>query len=268
MRKSAAASGFLLLALVAWGGPAPAASSAWASGEGASVRLVTAGPPGADGTLRGTLDIALEPGWRTYWRDPGSAGVPPSLDVSRSTNVLSATLGFPAPERHDDGYGAWAGYSMPVALPVTFRLVDPKATGTIEADVFLGICRDICIPFAATLAVDVSGGDDPEDPVLVEAAFAALPRPASAGFGVAPAAREGDRLVLHATMPAGAGAPPILFLAGVEGYAFGVPEASRAGRAWRFSVPLLEAQAMGGAAQIPYTLEAGGEAVSGTFSMP
>ena len=43
----------------------------------------------------GVLDIDLKPGWKTYWRDPGDAGVPPQLDVSASTNVAGAELRFP-----------------------------------------------------------------------------------------------------------------------------------------------------------------------------
>ena len=49
------------------------------------MRLVTTGSRDADGRLEGILDIELKPGWKTYWRDPGDAGVPPTIDVSAST---------------------------------------------------------------------------------------------------------------------------------------------------------------------------------------
>ena len=70
----------------------------------ARVRLVTSRQrrtPTAG--CNGTLDIDLKPGWKTYWRDPGDAGVPPLLDVSASTNIAAAEFDFPAPKRHDDG---------------------------------------------------------------------------------------------------------------------------------------------------------------------
>ncbi len=54
-----------------------ASSSDWFETEGARIRLVTTGKPAADGKLKGMLDIELKPGWKTYWRDPGDAGVPP-----------------------------------------------------------------------------------------------------------------------------------------------------------------------------------------------
>ncbi|TIW88948.1 MAG: hypothetical protein E5V51_06740, partial [Mesorhizobium sp.] len=134
--------------------PATASSSAWYNSEGGKVRLVTSGKPDDAGRIRGILDIALKPGWKTYWRDPGDAGVPPQLDISASTNIADATLSFPAPQRHDDGYGKWAGYNYPVSLPVTFTLSTPNQPAVIDADVFLGICETICIPVQTRLSVD------------------------------------------------------------------------------------------------------------------
>ena len=68
--------------------PAGASSSDVFRTDGGSLRLVTTGLAGPDGIVRGALEIALEPGWKTYWREPGSSGVPPQIDVSRSLNVM------------------------------------------------------------------------------------------------------------------------------------------------------------------------------------
>ena len=50
-----------------------------------------------DGSITGGIEIVLEPGWYTYWRNPGEAGVPPVFDfrarrMSRTIEVL-----YPAP---------------------------------------------------------------------------------------------------------------------------------------------------------------------------
>ncbi|MGO4839085.1 protein-disulfide reductase DsbD domain-containing protein, partial [Rhizobiaceae sp. 2RAB30] len=137
-----------------------ASSSSWLETQGGRVRLVTAGAPDAQGVLAGALEIDLLPGWKTYWRDPGEAGVPPVLDVSGSKNVASAELSFPAPQRFDDGYSKWAGYKHSIALPVKFTLKGPGAGG-IDANIFLGICETICIPVQGRLQVDPT--DDPGD---------------------------------------------------------------------------------------------------------
>ena len=148
--KASAAYAVLLMLLAST--PAHASSSDWFETEGARVRLVTTGKPAADGTLKGILDIELKPGWKTYWRDPGDAGVPPTLDVSANPNITGAKFDFPAPQRHDEGDFQWAGYDYPVALPVTFTLKDPGGPATIDAAVFLGVCETICIPVQAKLA--------------------------------------------------------------------------------------------------------------------
>src|SRR5262249_40519998 len=108
------------------GAPALASSSDWYDAEGGRIRLVTVGMPNDKGVLQGALQIDLKPGWKTYWIDPGDAGVPPSIDVSPSQNIASADMSFPAPHRFDDGFAVWAGYNEPVTFPVTFTLSDPK----------------------------------------------------------------------------------------------------------------------------------------------
>ena len=46
--------------------------------------------------------------------------------LERLTERIDQLL-FPPPQRHDDGYGKWAGYDYPVSLPVTFTLAAPRA---------------------------------------------------------------------------------------------------------------------------------------------
>ena len=88
------------LGLAAFAGPgaAGAAETPWQPAKGASARLVTA----VDGTgtlseIPAGLHIRLEPHWKTYWRSPGDAGLPPALDWTGSENLGAATLAYPAP---------------------------------------------------------------------------------------------------------------------------------------------------------------------------
>src|SRR5579859_2153841 len=37
--------------------------------------------------LRAGIEIKLDPGWQTYWRDPGDSGAPPMFDFTGSENV-------------------------------------------------------------------------------------------------------------------------------------------------------------------------------------
>lgn len=249
--------------------PAKAASTPWQEGEGASVRLLTAARPDSEGRLRGVLDIFLQPGWKTYWRDPGPSGVPPSIDISISQNVAAAELHFPAPERHDDGYGAWSGYGSSVSLPVTFQLADPAKPARIEANVFLGVCKDICVPFSARLRLDPAEGGDPDDDATTDQAFAQLPKSARPAFGVESQGQSGGSLHLVAQVPEGS-TPHDIFIAGAEeGYAFGPPSIRKETAGWRLDVPLYDhPRRIPSGVTLPYTLVTDRGSVAGTLPPP
>jgi DsbC/DsbD-like thiol-disulfide interchange protein len=239
--------------------------------DGATLRLVTSGFADGNGQLRGAIEIRLDPGWKTYWVEPGASGVPPRIDVGDSINASSAKIHFPAPEWHVDAYGAWAGYGEPVVLPVTFDIDDPALFSVIEAELFLGICESICIPVQARLTVEPgSDPDDAGDAALVEAAFDALPGEAHDGFGITEARLAGEVLVVKASVPAAGADANALFLAPERGYVFGVPKTlGRDREGETFEVPVLSVPAGEPAGvAVSYTLTSGGAAVAGVFTLP
>lgn len=256
---------FLLpaIALAALCDAAAASSTPWVTMQGGRVRLVTAGVPDADGRMRGVLDIELAPGWKTYWRDPGAAGVPPSVDVAASSNVVSAELDFPAPEWHSDGEFSWAGYNRPVGLPLTFQLADPGKPITIDAAIFLGVCETICVPVKAELVVDpLSDPENPDDTALVASAFEALPAAATPEFGLKTVGFDQDALTLEATVPPGA-AEATLFIAGEGGYAFEQPQRQDKDGRVLFTVKASKPDVPPASGGLRYTLVTEAGAVSG-----
>jgi DsbC/DsbD-like thiol-disulfide interchange protein len=256
-----------LAALVACMIPASAiaGASVWEKVEGGSVRLVTEGLPDAEGRLRGALEIRLNPGWKTYWRDPGEAGIPPMVTVTWPQTDASTEIGFPTPKRFDDGYSVWAGYDEPVTLPLTFDLAGGGMQTRIDASVFLGICEVICIPVQAEFGIDLTDSSEAATHHrIVEDAFAALPQSAHAGFEAVLREADAERAMIDIKTPDNA-ADPELFVASTERWAFGTPEPAE-GPA--FHVPVLSAPEPDGTADtIHYTLVAGGDAVSGTFEI-
>ncbi|WP_188130534.1 protein-disulfide reductase DsbD domain-containing protein [Neomesorhizobium albiziae] len=268
MRILSTAALYLLLA-AAFQTSASATASDWVEVEGGRVRLVTAGAPDAGGTLQGVLEIDLHPGWKTYWRDPGYAGVPPQIDVSRSINVTAAEMRFPAPERFDDGFSKWAGYKHPVAFPVTFTLKTPGEPTQIEADVFLGICETICIPVKGTFALDPANDPDNADhQALVTAAVETLPGAARPDFGVTVRRADNKQLTVEAALP-GDAAPAEFFVAGEQGYIFGTPERAEKDGRTVFTVPIVERPDTKPAeGALHYTLSTATGAVEGTLPYP
>ncbi|MCE1234843.1 MAG: hypothetical protein LWW93_00665 [Hyphomicrobiales bacterium] len=171
------------------------------------VRLVIGGV--AEGTIDAGLAIDLPEGWKTYWRTPGDAGIPPSIDASGSSGVAPIAVRFPAPERFDEAGLTAVGYTRSVILPIEARLADPGKPGRIALTVMIGLCRDICVPFDAHVEAEVApqAAKDPAAAAAIAAARAKVPQPAEAGRppGVARIAREtgpvGPRLVAEVAMP-------------------------------------------------------------------
>ncbi|GEM_PF-143261 len=197
--------------------PAVAATSSWVETPGGDVRLVAL-PANADGTVRAMLDIRLHDGWKTYWRDPGGSGIPPSVAVSGAE--LTA-VGFPAPKRLGDQTNHYIGYDAPVRLPLT--LAKPEG-GAITATVFLGVCKDICIPVQAELTADASAESfaNPLEAMAISDADATLPHGAGDGFKPLSGqwAADGKSISVRFEAPA-EGALPDVFLSGTSTFEFG-----------------------------------------------
>ena len=160
----------LLLALM----PASAAdafSTDWAPAAKSRARLIA----GA-GDLAG-FEIALSPGAITYWRDPGDAGLPPTLDFSGSDNVASVEPEFPAPKRIKEADGGEAfGYDASVVFPLRVKPRDPTKPATLKLTADFAVCEKVCLPAKAHLELTLPSA--PRAPLAgaIEAALATVPR--------------------------------------------------------------------------------------------
>lgn len=116
--------------------------------DNVSVRLLP-GWQQADGTHVAALELRLADGWKTYWRTPGDAGVPPIFSWGESQNVASVDVIWPQPEVFYQNGMRSIGYSHHVILPLR---VQPKSGGAVHLDGELqfGICSDICVPMSVS----------------------------------------------------------------------------------------------------------------------
>lgn len=256
----------LLMSVLLLPAAAYAASSDWAEERGARIRLVVAEPAPDAKEIRAVLQIELEPGWKTYWRDPGAAGVPPKISFEGSTNIAGFTLYFPVPERFVEGDSVSTGYKGPLAFPVTLQLNAPEAASLIKASAFLGVCDEICVPVQVNFSVDVPVANaSTPDQALVDGFFAALPKPAAPGFTIVSLDRAEKSLSVKLEAPASGGEPQ-LFLA-ADGSLLGVPKlTASSGTIFEFNVPIAfepKSAPLDGV-DLHFTAVAGDNAVSGT----
>ncbi|MHA3915487.1 protein-disulfide reductase DsbD domain-containing protein [Halovulum sp. GXIMD14793] len=96
------------------------------------------------------LEIALEPGWKTYWRAPGDGGIPPQFDWTGSENLAAAHIHWPRPEVFTTFGMRAIGYSDHVILPVE---VVPETAGqsvSLQLTLQYGVCNEVCVPASAS----------------------------------------------------------------------------------------------------------------------
>lgn len=148
-----------LLALLPQVAPAEELASPWATANEVQVRLLS-GQVAADTapTVTLGLEIRLAPHWKTYWRTPGTAGLPVTIDWTGSTNLKSADISWPAPQRFEFSGIESFGYTDEVVLPVTAHVETPGQPLHLSAAVNMMACADLCIPFNFNLALDIPAG--------------------------------------------------------------------------------------------------------------
>ena len=115
--------------------------------------------------------MQLDPGWKTYWRMPGDAGVPPSFDWAEASNVASTEVLFPAPHRMADQGGEAVGYKTAVIFPIRITPRDAKDSVTAVVTASYGICKNICVPVEVKLIGECYGAS-----AATAAALDAVPR--------------------------------------------------------------------------------------------
>jgi DsbC/DsbD-like thiol-disulfide interchange protein len=154
-------------------------SSPWQYDVHSAVRLLAGSRSGA--VLLGGIAFQLEPGWKTYWRNPGDSGVPPRFDFSKSENIEAVTVLWPAPTKFDDGAGGHSmGYHNQVVLPLRIVAKSVDKPVTLRADINYAVCEKLCIPVQANAELAITSVASTEDSTLF-AALDTVPKPANIG---------------------------------------------------------------------------------------
>jgi len=167
MRLDRLSSTLLSAALVAaLAGNAQADSSQPVVAGEAAVRLLASGASNTNSApvFRGGVEVVLNPGWKTYWRYPGDAGIPPRFDWSGSENVAHVEVLYPAPKRITDGSGQTSiGYETRVTFPLRITAKDPAMPVTLRLKMDFATCEKLCIPAQAETALTFSSAatDEP-----------------------------------------------------------------------------------------------------------
>ncbi|PWE17818.1 thiol:disulfide interchange protein [Marinicauda salina] len=138
---------------------------------------------GAGETFHIALRQEIEPGWHTYWRNPGDSGEPTEIAFDLPEGWTAGEIVWPTPAVYPIGPLANYGYADAVTLPVpvTAPADLPPGETTIAAHARWLVCEEICIPEEGDFQITLSTGETRPDPAgarLIEAAFDAAPEAA------------------------------------------------------------------------------------------
>lgn len=151
----------LLLTALFQPDPAPAQTNGQDPGDVVQIELLE-GWRRADGSHMAGILVRLAPGWKTYWRAPGEAGIPPRLQLRDRQGLLASDLHWPVPEVfHSNGMRS-IGYSSDVVLPLELTLAEGTGAVRLAGRIDLGVCHDICMPVSITLRGMLPAGGRPD----------------------------------------------------------------------------------------------------------
>ncbi len=223
LRRTAAPRAIALCAtLLTAAGPATAADEAsrWDGDARSAIRLI-AGSPAAGKTapMRAGIQIRLKPGWHTYWRYPGDAGVPPRFDFSGSQNVKAVEVLWPAPQRIAEESLVAIGYTGDLTLPLVIVPQNAAKPVVLRLKLDYAVCEKLCVPAEGRSELVLAGGPSSLDAALAAAA-ARVPQKVALGQGPALAVKSvrredgaaKPRIIVDIAAPPGT--DPVLFAEG------------------------------------------------------
>ena len=154
------------------------------------------------------LQITHQPGWHTYWKNPGDSGLPTELNWTLPEGVDVGDIAWPVPQKLRVEHMANYGYDGTVLLPVPLQLTPafkaPLLAGagdtlTVRLHATWLVCKLECIPEEGNFTLQLPlRGSTALHASAFAAAQAAQPQPLS---GDSSARVDPDGVQLHISVP-------------------------------------------------------------------
>jgi len=105
-------------------------------------------------TFTVALDIKMEDGWHTYWKNPGDSGEPVTIEWDLPDGFTAGAIQWPFPHRYDAQVLTSYAYSDRVLLPVQIRAPERLSVGTtvtLTGEAEWLICAEVCLPASGSV---------------------------------------------------------------------------------------------------------------------
>lgn len=129
------------------------------------------------------LELELEPGWYSYWKNPGDVGLPPRIDWRLPTGWKADPIQYWIPQRHPaPGELELTSFGYRDRVIYLILLSGPE----VEEEVFrisaaldFLVCEELCVPERMAFELNIPVGTEIRDDSLaleIEEAFLQLPK--------------------------------------------------------------------------------------------
>jgi thiol:disulfide interchange protein/DsbC/DsbD-like thiol-disulfide interchange protein len=126
------------------------------------------------------LQIQHQPGWHTYWKNPGDSGLPTQLTWKLPAGLDTGEIQWPTPKKIPVSALANYGYEGLLLLPVTVKVAETFNANSVDAVLQLKaqwlVCKTECVPEEGEFVLKVPvRGSTALNRGLFEAAQKSLP---------------------------------------------------------------------------------------------
>ena len=113
-------------------------------------------------TIFAGVDLKMDAGWHTYWKNPGDAGSPTKIEWQLPPGISVGEIQWPLPEKIPPAEVTTYGYENEVVLIVPLKIETDFPTGQIDlkAKVSWLECKESCIPADANVAAKINIGSE------------------------------------------------------------------------------------------------------------
>ena len=117
-------------------------------------------------TVWAGVELKMAPGWHTYWRNPGDAGLPTTMTWTLPPGVSAGEINWPIPEKTVTPAGDTPlytyGYEDQVVLLVPIKLAADLRPGPaqLSAEVAWIQCKDTCNRYTAKASASLTVGSE------------------------------------------------------------------------------------------------------------
>jgi thiol:disulfide interchange protein DsbD len=137
------------------------AASAQAAHTQAQLVLANETARPGDTVLAG-VHLKMEPGWHTYWKNPGAAGMATKIEWQLPPGVTAGEVEWPLPEKLPPDEVITYAYENEVVLLVPLKLAADLKPGPLQlkAKVSWLECKEQCIPAGAVVQATLNVGSE------------------------------------------------------------------------------------------------------------